>query len=746
MGCTSSKLDDLPAVALCRDRCDFIDAAIQQRYALSESHVAYTQSLKSISQSLHIFINHHHRNFAGEEDSHGGDEDSTNKAKTQRPNSSSGSGHIDFDSDSDSDEIDSLHHSDDSSPLHHHLGEEDKDDPGLTRYPMGPFPSPPSYLHMNYMKNSSMAPSVVYEQRPSSPHRVYIGESSSSSNYNPYFGYPNYEPGSSSSPSKPLPPPQPPRSEGWDFLNLFDYAPINPVRDSREVREEEGVPDLEEDDEVVKEVHGKQRLFAGKSQIPAVSAVDDKEEPPGNSGKASMYQTRPSVSIEKEEKAYEVHTMEKKVVDVGREEVRSNAATRGGGGGGGGGRRGVPEIAKEIEVQFLRAAESGSEIGSMLEVGKHPYNRKHVSPKMPQLLTTPSKKAEASSLGAAPTYADIEAELALRSRNLSSTLHKLQLWEKKLYDEVKAEEKLRLLHEKKLWKLKRLDERSADAPKVDSTRTFVRSLSTKIRIAIQVVDKVSVTINKIRDEELWLQLNELIHGLSRMWRSMLECHRNQCKAIKEARGLGSIKASQKLGDDHLEATTKLGRELINWILGFSSWVSAQKGFVRELNSWLMKCLIYEPEETPDGIVPFSPGRIGAPMIFVIINQWEQAMDRISEKEVIEAMRGFTTSVLRLWEQNRDIGHVGSVNMDREEQRVQKEIQELERKMVMAGPRGNGDSNIMYQSEANSESLQGSLQLIFEAMERFAAESMRAYEELIKRASEKENSSPESEED
>lgn len=49
-----------------------------------------------------------------------------------------------------------------------------------------------------------------------------------------------------------------------------------------------------------------------------------------------------------------------------------------------------------------------------------------------------SKKAEASSSAPAPTYADIEAELALRSRNLSSTLHKFHLWEKKLYDEVKV--------------------------------------------------------------------------------------------------------------------------------------------------------------------------------------------------------------------------------------------------------------------------------------------------------------------
>lgn len=210
-----------------------------------------------------------------------------------------------------------------------------------------------------------MAPSLVYEQRPSSPQRVYnyLGGESSSSNYAPY---PSYGPS-----RPPPPPPQPPRSEGWDFLNLFDYAaPYALTQDSREVREEEGIPDLEDDDfhrEVVKEVvHGKQKLVAPVS-------VDDKEEPPGGGGggQASLFQTRPSVSVEKEE---EVHVVEKKVVESGGEEVRrSSAAPRGGGGV----RRGVPEVAKEIEAQFLRAAESASEIAVMLEVGKHPHARKH---------------------------------------------------------------------------------------------------------------------------------------------------------------------------------------------------------------------------------------------------------------------------------------------------------------------------------------------------------------------------------
>lgn len=71
---------------------------------------------------------------------------------------------------------------------------------------------------------------------------------------------------------------------------------------------------------------------------------------------------------------------------------------------------------------------------------------------------------------------------------------------------------MRVQHERKSKKLKRLDEKGAEAHKIDVTRNLVRSLSSKIRIAIQVVDKISVTINKLRDEELWPLINEFIQG------------------------------------------------------------------------------------------------------------------------------------------------------------------------------------------------------------------------------------------
>ncbi|XAR73045.1 hypothetical protein NMG60_11019897 [Bertholletia excelsa] len=811
MGCASSKLDDQPAVALCRERCSFLDEAIQQRYKLAEAHLAYMHSLKAVGGSLRRFFDQDLGYSAAGPPSpvlnlppqRKGDTEPSGeppqKAIHQHSHSNSGS-HLHFQSDSDLEDSVSespLHHySEDISPLHPYNQGSYADPEALNSYPA-------EYMNMNmninYMK-SKATPSVSYEQRPMSPETVHMGESSSYypypyANQNPssysYYGYPGYGDGMSSfygapapapspygapyqqppvgqgaaasldaSTSKPPPPPpSPPRISPWEFLNPFDgyerYPSYTPSRDSKELREAEGIPDLEEEDfqqEVVKEVHGNEKFVDGggsgsRGQNYGKAVVEDEDVKA--KGSESLYNMRPNFS-ENDPVEYEVHMVDKKVVDAEEKSGdRGNVATFK--------VRGDSEVVREIQVQFERASESGSEVAKMLEVGKFPYKKNaayQVSSKMLHVITPPlpvvsSQPSTSKDAGADPVPLDTDEEVGTRHRNLSSILHQLYLWEKKLYEEVKVEEKMRVEHERKSRKLKHLDEKGAEAHKVDKTRTLVRSLSTKIRIAIQIVDNTSVKINKLRDEELWPKLNEIIQGLTRMWKSMLECHHSQCQAIGQARQLDAVASHKHSSDARLEATQQLVHELINWAVRFSCWFGAQKGYVRALNNWLLKCLLYVPEETPDGIVPFSPGRIGAPSVFVICNQWSQALQRISDKEVVDSMRNFANSVLQLWKRDkqemRNKMTVGKdmerkvKSLERDDQKIHKEIQALNKRMVLASADGNGLSlsgNVVYQSETSKNgSLQVSLQHIFESMERFTAELLKTYEELLQRIEE-----------
>lgn len=130
---------------------------------------------------------------------------------------------------------------------------------------------------------------------------------------------------------------------------------------------------------------------------------------------------------------------------------------------------------------------------------------------------------------------------------------------------------------------------------------------------------------------------------------MLKCHQKQFQAIMESktRYLKMNTALQR--DSGLKATLELEMELLNWSSQFNNWIKTQKSYVENLNEWLMRCLLREPEETADGVVPFSPSRIGAPPVFIICNDWYQAMARISERGVADAMHEFAQKLHELWE-------------------------------------------------------------------------------------------------
>lgn len=818
MGCVGSKHDDSPAVVLCRKRCEFLDEAIHQRYAIAEAHLAYFHSLKSVGDSLHRFFDLHSAAAVG------GGADSPSSPVLNLPpkrkgdpsgppppaataaapvvahrhsRSNSGSSHLHFhgtdsdDDDDSGDEDESFHlHSDNggSSPLHHpkyaQFSYPDQHEslggsylPTAYPYPPAGYPPadyPSDGYTMNFMRKQP-TPSVLYQQRPMISEPIHYGEASSSSyysnnlnnqssstysynndysNYGDFFGSssqpppygrissppPVLQPEASSSNSKPPPPPPPPPSSTWDFLNPFEtsyYPTYTPSLDSREVREEEGIPDLEDEDfyqqEIVKEVDVNQKFVdAGGGDGDAggkKAAVVDEDI--GERAAADLHFRSVPNAVAKEEDPveYEVHVVDKEVVENQKKPLVFNSDS---------------EVVKEIQTQFDRASESGTDLAKILEVGKVPHNRKHIAYQVPSKMLnvfTPSLALASAD----PATSNMDVDLLTKSNNLSSTLHKLYLWEKKLFDEVKIEEKMRLLHEEKKRRLVRLDEKGAESHKVDATRSLVRSLSTKIRIAIQVVDKISEKINNLRDEELWPQLNDFIEGLTRMWRSMLECHHSQCEAIGAAKRIDSIASHKHSSDASLEATLQLEHDLLNWAIRFSCWFGAQKGFVRALNEWLVKCLMYEPEVTVDGPVPYSPGRIGAPPIFIICNQWAQAMQRISDKEVVDSMRDFAATILQLWERDKVemrqrmvVDKSRERNLDKEDQKIHKGLQMLDKMIVGASGDDNGLSlgHPVYQSETSKNgSLQTSLQRIFESMERFTGASLKTYEELLQRIQE-----------
>lgn len=130
---------------------------------------------------------------------------------------------------------------------------------------------------------------------------------------------------------------------------------------------------------------------------------------------------------------------------------------------------------------------------------------------------------------------------------------------------------------------------------------------------------------------------------------MFKCHQKQFRAIMESKSR-SLKGNMGIRrESSLRATVELEVELLKWCKSFNQWVNAQKSYVESLNGWLLRCLNQQPEETADGVAPFSPSRIGAPPVFVLCNDWFQAMERISKERVANAISGFALRLHQLWE-------------------------------------------------------------------------------------------------
>ncbi|KAK7283783.1 hypothetical protein RIF29_13529 [Crotalaria pallida] len=624
MGCNTSRLDALPAVALCHDRCYYIDEALRQSYALADAHVAHLNSLRSLATTLHTFFLQFNK--------HSDDNNNAIKSEPSKP----------------------------SPPL------------------------PPA----------SVATSPVHSESHVSLH----SDSSEADDTEQFFNPSRYDTSPVDNVAfRNYPPPSPPPA--WDFLSLFEsfekyQLPYSPGRDAEDVKK-------------------------GRNKDNEKKTLDHHDKDDRENGEAKKT---------KEEADSEV----KKSTLLKAEEDKVES------------KKGLSEAMKEIQILFQTASDSGKPILELLDVGKLRYHQNIAvnNPASCKIMKvfTPSKPLSMvncmeSGLGSG-YQGGVDIDKGVGYGNLCSTLKKLCMWEKKLYDEVKAEEKLRIIHEKKCRQLRRMNKKGADSLKIDSVQTLIVVLATKIKISFQVVDKISNTICKLREEELWPQINSFIFRFHGMWKEMLDCYKCQYKKIAEAKSMDASSFNRKLSNSHLDEVIKLKSEIQNWNLCFSDWIYSQKSHVKALNGWLIRCLMYAPEEIPDDTAPFSPGKLGAPPVFVICTKWSRAMDKLSENDVIEAINEFNLGVNKLLEE-----HVSDLQqklaLDKELERKLKILEKQEQKMhkvVQSRQRKkdptHSDAHAVHHGElADTVCLQSGLKHVFAAMERFTASTANAYEEL-----------------
>lgn len=205
MGCSQSKLGDDEAVQICKDRKRFIKQAVEQRTNFASNHIAYIHSLRKVSDALREYIE--------------GDEPHEfllDTFVTPVKRTSSSGGFIELSSPS-------------SKLIQSKIVE--------------------SELEVNYLMASGSRPVLVEEKPPRSPETFHVETYGADS----FFGT-NLKPAEDNSI---------PQNSQWDFfwnpftsLDSYGYSYDNrsgmedEIKRLRRVREEEGIPDLEEDEYV----------------------------------------------------------------------------------------------------------------------------------------------------------------------------------------------------------------------------------------------------------------------------------------------------------------------------------------------------------------------------------------------------------------------------------------------------------------------------------------------------------------
>lgn len=244
--------------------------------------------------------------------------------------------------------------------------------------------------------------------------------------------------------------------------------------------------------------------------------------------------------------------------------------------------------------------------------------------------------------------------------------------------------------------------------------------------------------------------------LVKMWTSLLDCHRKQLQAIADSKNQSLTAKTGSQSQSIAKATKELELDLLHWCHCFKEWISTQKAYIEALNGWLMKWLPEELEQTPDGVAPFSPGRIGAPAVYIISNDWFHAIKSISEDKVTETMHDFSVVAHKLWESQNKEQHLRlkaeylSRNYDRSKSLLQDSgmyermdivsvtengeehhddrMTELDSmKKILEEVKAEHEETVKQVQDAASSILQTGLIPIFEALETFSSETLKAYE-------------------
>ncbi|KAK6795835.1 hypothetical protein RDI58_009290 [Solanum bulbocastanum] len=319
-----------------------------------------------------------------------------------------------------------------------------------------------------------------------------------------------------------------------------------------------------------------------------------------------------------------------------------------------GGQFNLLQIFSELDDCFLKASESAHEVSKMLEANRLHYhsnfadNRGHIDHSARVMRVITWNRSFRGLPNADDELDDFDSE---EHETHATVLDKMLAWEKKLYDEVKAGEQMKLEYQRKVASLNKLKKRGTNTESLERVKATVSHLHTRYIVDMQSMDSTVSEINRLRDEQLYPKLVDLVNGMAIMWETMKGYHVSQSKIVQALKSLDISQSPKETTEHHHERTLQLYVVVQEWHSQFDKLVIYQKQYIKALNSWLKLNLI--PIDTNLKEKVSSPQRPQNPPILALIHAWHDYLEKLPDELARTAIYNFSAVINTIFEYQKE---------------------------------------------------------------------------------------------
>ncbi|EHA8587421.1 nitrate regulatory gene2 protein [Cocos nucifera] len=428
----------------------------------------------------------------------------------------------------------------------------------------------------------------------------------------------------------PSPPPPPMPESTWDYFFAMDENMRGPsLGHPEEIR-----PEREE----ALEESFKRSAPPSRSLAVDHDAVGADDDPPVTPEKVVLEPPLPPKMGTKMQKqggaVHHQHAASAPLIDAKRGKMVAAAAPR----------IDLLQVLTDIDDHFLKASESAHEVSKMLEATRLHYhsnfadNRGHIdhSARVMQVITWNRSFKGMPPADGRDDFDNDEWE------TIATVLDKMLAWEKKLYDEVKAGELMKIEYQRKVALLNRQKKRGVSAEALQRTKAAVSHLHTRYIVDMQSMDSTVSEVECLRDNQLYPKLVELVDGMAKMWEALCVHHDNQLKIVLNLKIHDISNAPKETSERHYRRTMQLFDVVKEWHSQIDKLVSHQKDYIQALSSWLKSNVI--PIESSLKEKVSSPPRPHQPPVQALLHAWHDHLEKLPDELAKSAILSFSAVI------------------------------------------------------------------------------------------------------